>query len=164
MRDIGPGQRLRQHLFIGDRKAHTLFFDNAAGNGNQRKLPNLIFLRSRRAGAHHPHLVSVAAQRLRKALSRYGRSVIGIVKLVDHQQNFHSLSSFRQECSRTARPSLYQQPSGPRAHSQDVPSDASRYDRQHDSRLHYSLSFSSCPVIRPGSRAARHCPSGAGRG
>ncbi len=86
---VRPGRRLLENMLVGNGQAHPLAGDEVLHNGEEPHLPDGVFVVRGLAGGDDPDLVPVLLQGRGEAPGADGGSVVGVVELVDDQDDFH---------------------------------------------------------------------------
>ena len=87
---VRPGRRLLEDVLVGNGQAHPLAGDEVLHNGEEPHLPDGVFVVRGLAGGDDPDLVPVFLQGRGEAPGADGGSVVGVVELVDDQDDFHT--------------------------------------------------------------------------
>ena len=90
MHHVRPGRRLFEDVLVGNGQAHSLAGDEMLHDGEELHLPHGVFVVRGLAGGDDPDLVAVFFQGGGKAAGADGGSVVGVVELVDDQDDFHT--------------------------------------------------------------------------
>ena len=86
---VRPGRRLFKDVLVGNGQPHALAGDEMLHHREKLHLPHGVFVVSGLAGGDDPHLVAAGLQGLGKAPRADGGAVVGVVKLVDDQNDLH---------------------------------------------------------------------------
>ena len=86
---VRPGRRLFKDVPVGYRQAHPLAGDQVLHNGEELHLPDGVFIVRGLSRGDDPDLVPVFLQGGGKAAGADGGTIVGVVELVDDQDDFH---------------------------------------------------------------------------
>ena len=87
---VRPGRRLFKDVLVGDRQPHPLAGEQMLHHREELQLPDGVLVVRWLAGGDDPHLVAVVLQGLGKPPGADGGAVVGVVKLVDDQNDLHT--------------------------------------------------------------------------
>ena len=86
---VRPGRRLLEHVPVGDGQPHPLAGEQVLHHREKAHLPHRVLVVRRLAGGDDPHLVAVVLERPGEPPGADGGAVVGVVKLVDDQNDLH---------------------------------------------------------------------------